>query len=106
MTWALPVIRRRAQLDWLLDHEDDIDADFLAIYGIDLEARDIGSRRYVQLAQRLPAFQGVMAARLAAEQHDTTPAPSSRARDTEDLELGEFQQQFPDLVSVSRVPQQ
>jgi hypothetical protein len=110
VTWALPLARRRAQLDWLLDHGDDLDADFLAIYGIDLEQQDIGGRRYVQLAQRITAYQGVMAARVAAEQdqHSSSgaPAPSSRPRDTEELELDEFQQQFPDLVSVSRVPQQ
>lgn len=109
MTWALPAVRRRAQLDWILDHQDDLDADFLAIYGIDLEQQDIGSRRYVQLAQRVTAYQGVMTARLADEQPVEAPAPSSRTRqqdEPEELELVEFNRQYPDVISFVRVPQQ
>jgi hypothetical protein len=42
---------------WVLDHLDDLDADFLAIYGIDLEQDDaISARRYFALAHRLPAW--------------------------------------------------
>lgn len=33
--------------------------------------------RFFQLAVRVPAYQGVMQARLAAQQHDQSPAPST-----------------------------
>jgi len=103
VSWAA----RCAQLGWLLDHQDDLDADFLAVYGIDLEQRDIGSRRYVQLAQRLAAFPGVIAARIAAEQQDgPAPRPAAAAAQTggrEEVDLMAFRLQFPGVVSMTRV---
>jgi hypothetical protein len=101
---------------WVLDHEDDIDADFLAIYGLDLEHVEITGPRYFALAHRLTAYQGVMAARVEAEREQrtpsrststaptrtsSTPAPTERG-DVTELSLTQFRAKFPGLVSVAQ----
>jgi hypothetical protein len=100
---------------WVLDHLDDLDADFLAIYRIDLEQDDaISARRYFALAHRLTAYQGVMAARVDEERDErpavsTTPtrtqtaAPQgSGSSETAEVSLTQFRAQFPGLVSVAQ----
>lgn len=103
---------RLEQVLWVLDHADDLDADFLAIYGIDLDTYDMDGPRYLALAHRLPAYQGVMAARVDEEREDT-PASSSPAQaaqayqppqaggDRREVSLTAFRVQFPGLVSVA-----
>lgn len=108
---------RIAEIAWVLDHQEDIDADFLAIYGIDLEQDDaISSRRYFALAHRLTAYTGVMAARAEAERDERQPSPSSTTStrtsstaapagrgtgEATEVSLTQFRAQFPGLVSVS-----
>lgn len=107
-------MERVAELLWVLDHQEDIDADFLAIYGLDLEHVEISARRYFALAYRLTAYMGVMAAVTEKERDQrqptsTTPtrtsstAPPSRqgAGETE-VSLTQFRAQFPGLVSVAQ----
>lgn len=108
-----PVVDRIAEVMWVLDHEDDIDADFLAIYGIDLDREDIPARRYFALAHRLTAYTGVMAARVEAEREEqqptsstptrtsTTPAPA-RGGETREVSLTAFRMQFPGIVSMGQ----
>jgi hypothetical protein len=92
-----------------------LDADFLAIYRIDLEQVDISARRYFALAHRLTAYQGVMAARVEAEREDrqptnttqtrtsTTAAPQGRgSSEKTEVSLTQFRAQFPGLVSVAQ----
>lgn len=105
---------RVSQVAWVLDHLDDLDADFLAIYGIDLEDTELSARRYFALAQRLPAYQGVMAARIEAEQEATqpdsntptrtssTPAPARGDSSVTELSLTQFRAKFPGLVSMAQ----
>jgi hypothetical protein len=93
---------------WVLDHQDDIDADFLAIYGIDLEQADVSAPRYFALAHRLTAYQGVMAARVDQEQDQTSstttrtsstqPAPQGGGENRE-VSLTAFRVMFPGIVS-------
>lgn len=52
---------------WVLDHLDDLDADFLAIYRVD-DIESLSGPRFLALAARTAAYQGVMAARIAAQQ--------------------------------------
>jgi hypothetical protein len=96
---------------WVLDHLDDLDADFLAIYGIDLDRQEISARRYFALAHRLTAYTGVMAARAEAEREDqpnstaptrtgSTPAPARGDNETHEVSLTAFRMQFPGLVSM------
>ena len=97
----------------VLDHLDDIDADFLAIYGIDLEQVDVPARRYFALVYRLTAYQGVMTARVD-EARDEQQAPSSstptrtsstpapeREQATE-VSLTQFRALVPGWVSVAQ----
>lgn len=97
---------------WVLSHLDDIDADFLAIYGIDLEQVDVPARRYFALAYRLTAYTGVMAARVEEEREQqpasTTPTRTSSTAqpvrqgggETTEVSLTQFRAKFPGLVSV------
>jgi hypothetical protein len=97
---------------WVLDHLDDLDADFLAIYGIDLDYSEISARRYFALAHRLTAYTGVMAVRAEAEREDqptsTTPtrtrSTSAPAQDdgVKEVSLTAFRAQFPWMVSMGQ----
>lgn len=112
--WLAAVYDRLDQIMWVLDHEDDLDADFLAIYRIDLEQVDISARRYFALAHRLTAYQGVMAARVEAEREEQRPAPSTTPTrtsstpapagrgDVTEVSLTQFRAKFPGLVSVGQ----
>lgn len=100
---------RTAQVMWVLDHLDDLDADFLAIYHIDLERDEISARRYFALAHRLTAYSGVMAARIEAERPAvrstptrTSSTPASTRGDETELSLTQFRAKFPGLVSVAQ----
>lgn len=96
----------------MLNHQRDIDADFLAIYGIDLEVRDMDGPRYLALAHRLSAYQGVMAARYEEEREESTPAVAAterpaatpapeRADGSTEISLTAFQFKFPGVVSMA-----
>ncbi len=85
-----------------------MDADFLAIYGIDLEHDEIDARRYFALAYRLTAYTGVMAARAENERESTTPTRTSstpapeRDDHSTELSLTQFRAKFPGLVSMGQ----
>lgn len=68
---------------WVLDHLDDLDADFLRFYRIDITQDDtVDPPRFFKLAYRLPAYQGVMAARVEAQREEAkTRSPSKALRD-------------------------
>lgn len=57
---------------WVLDHLEDLDADFLAFYRID-GIESLTGPRFLSLALRVFAYQGVMAARATAEQEARNP---------------------------------
>ncbi|WP_030168928.1 hypothetical protein [Streptomyces sp. NRRL S-813] len=112
---AQAIVERVEELVWVLDHQDDLDADFLAIYGIDLEQVEISARRYFALAHRLTAYTGVMAARVEAEREEREPsrptptrtsstaAPAGRGtNEVSEVSLTQFRAQFPGLVSVAQ----
>ncbi|MYS15165.1 hypothetical protein [Streptomyces sp. SID4982] len=94
---------------WVLDHEDDLDADFLAIYGIDLLEQEVPGPRYFALAHRLTAYQGVMAARVDEEREQPqsstsrthVEAPPHRQGDgaVKEVSLTAFRVMFPGVVS-------
>lgn len=50
---------------WVLDHLDDLDADFRVFYRID-DFEELSGPRFLALAVRAAAYQGVMAARVSA----------------------------------------
>lgn len=64
-----------------MDYWDDLVADFLVFYriglGCPLTIDDLDAPTFFRLAHRVPAYGGVMAARMAAQQQDTT-APTYR----------------------------
>jgi hypothetical protein len=110
--WREALAERFDQVAWVLEHEADLDADFLAIYGMDLAAYDITGPRDLALAHRLPAYQGVMAARVEEEREDSSAGggaapvveeyqPRGAGRDQSEISLTAFRVQFPGLVSMA-----
>lgn len=100
---------RTNQIAWVLEYERDLDADFLALYGIDLEEDTISAARYFALAHRLPAYSGVMAARVENEreqddaqpyQPSTTPAQAPPTGQPREVHLTAFRAEFPGFVSM------
>lgn len=103
----------------MLDHLDDLDADFLAIYGIDLRDpdADLSAEMFFARAFRLFSYRGAMREALQAEQEANEPAPAPHAaaprpvtprpavgepsgvdaEGTEWVSLDDMRQRFPDL---------
>jgi hypothetical protein len=101
---------RTEQIAWVLVYADDLDADFLAHYGIDLEEDDISARRYLALAQRTFAYSGVMSARADAQREAEEAAPSTpAARPETRTEPQQYQSvaalaaRYPDEIEIVRV---
>ncbi|HEY3689649.1 MAG TPA: hypothetical protein VGL46_05025 [Pseudonocardiaceae bacterium] len=65
---------------WVLDHLADLEADFLVFYRID-DIGELTGPRFLSLAIRVFAYQGVMAARAMAQQE--TASGSSRRNESE-----------------------
>lgn len=85
---------------WVLDHLADLEADFLVFYRID-DIESLTGPRFLSLAMRVFAYQGVMAARAMAQQETTSggnhrngtevrQVESSRAAITADPALGQL----------------
>lgn len=100
---------RTEQIAWTLAYERDLDADFLALYGIDLEEDNLSGPRYFALAHRLPAYSGVMAARVESEREDTeqrpaahaAPARRAAADEPREVPMAAFMAEFPGMVSMT-----
>ena len=108
--WTGGWTERTEQIVWVPDYERDLDADFLALYGIDLEEDTISAKRYFALAHRLPAYQGVMAARVENEREQddqqpyrpsTTPAQAPSTGQPREVHLTAFRAEFPGFVSMT-----
>jgi hypothetical protein len=73
---------RVEQVLWVVEYVDDLDADFLAIYGVD-DMLALSGRRWLTLARRLDAYEGVMARRL----RDLSQQPGGAATATTATEV-------------------
>lgn len=65
----------------MLDYLDDLEADFLAIYRVE-NMMQLPSAKFFRLAERLPAFKGVMQARVMEQNEEVkkvTEATSTRS---------------------------
>jgi hypothetical protein len=85
---------------WVLDHMDDLGADFLVFYRVE-DIESLTGPRFLSLALRVFAYQGVMAARAMAQQETTSggshrngtevrQVESTRAAITADPALGQL----------------
>lgn len=100
-----------AQIAWVLDHLDDLHADFRRFYGIDLDAEpELDGPRFFSYAQRVGVYGGVIAARIDEQQRDepgqVRPAAEHREQGEQRLELAAFRLAFPGLVDVARFEQE
>jgi hypothetical protein len=72
---------RVREVGWVLDYVADLEADFCALYRVD-DMLALPGPRFLRLAQRTPAYAGVMAARAEgirrAEEDQPTPARPAR----------------------------
>lgn len=66
---------------WVLDHLADLEADFLVFYRIE-DIESLTGPRFLSLALRVFAYQGVMAA-LAAAQMDNGTSKGTEVRQVE-----------------------
>lgn len=64
------MIERVEQIAWTLDHLDDLDSDFSVFHRAD-SFRSLPAPRMFALAQRLPAYGGVMSVR--AQDYEPDP---------------------------------
>jgi hypothetical protein len=73
---------RMRETGWVSDHIADLEADFLAHFGIE-DMLDVPGPRFLRLAMRTVAFRGVMRARaqalVDAEQQEHEPTPQAHA---------------------------
>ncbi|NUU26109.1 MAG: hypothetical protein HOV68_32105 [Streptomycetaceae bacterium] len=102
---------RLAEIAWVVDHLDDLHADFLAIWGINLDRDEPPPGwRFFPMCRRTFAYPGVMAALLAEEDrrheaqtdHRPVPTPARRApaagQQPREVSLEEIQRMHPDLI--------
>jgi hypothetical protein len=77
-------MERTGEVLWVTDHMDDLDADFRVFYRVEgIGEEDFGGMtgpRFFALAERTFAYEGVMAARQAAEQAERSPSSPTAAR--------------------------
>lgn len=100
------------QIGWVVDHLADLEADFLAIYHLDLNDDGLTGPRMFSLARRVFAYPGVMAARWEQEQQQGTQrAPNQPQRAPQEqigssdrvVDLAAFRANFPGLVSHTEI---
>jgi hypothetical protein len=78
-----------AQLQWVRDHLADIESDMSAIHRVD-DIWSMPGARFFRLAWRLPAYEGVMRARVM-QAHETprgAPQPARRAAPSRQVNPG------------------
>lgn len=107
-SWLDRLGARLHEVAWVLSHWDDLDADFLAIYGIDLEDCDLSGPRFFARAHRLSAYTGVMQARVEEGREEADDRPVARetpeapgGTDQHEVDLTAMRMQFPGLVSMA-----
>jgi hypothetical protein len=57
---------------WVLDHLDDLESDFSVFHRVD-DMYAMPAPRFFRLAERIAAYEGVMTARIRAEQAQEQP---------------------------------
>lgn len=58
----------------------------------------VGAKRFLQLANRLPAYQGVIANAMAAEQHAQQAAPSASPEQPQEVSIDDMNLMIPGLI--------
>jgi hypothetical protein len=64
---------------WILDHLEDLECDFQVFFGV-RNMYDLPAREFISKAMRMGAYTGVMAARIAAQQHREAESGSGPQR--------------------------
>lgn len=67
---------------WVLDHLPDLEADFLVFYRVE-DIESLTGPRFLSLALRVFAYQGVMAALAVAQQDNSTSRNGTEVRQVE-----------------------
>lgn len=82
---------------WTVDHLADIESDFSVFHRVD-DPLSLSGPEFFRKAHRLPAYSGVLAARVAA-QHERSGAGSGRSSGaTKSVPLELLMAQQPDLI--------
>src|SRR5690606_13969645 len=95
-----------SEVAWVLDHEADLDADFLRFFpqlGIH-PTEVLDGPRFFALARRVAAYGGVMAVRLQEHLKQSGPSVGGRSGHAarKQVSLTELVAQHPDLISRTK----
>lgn len=88
---------------WVLDHLDDLESDFSVFHRVE-DIYSMPGPRFFKLAYRIFAYEGVMAARIMAEQEKKRPSGSNKSnpppgrQDTRQVTLAQMQTLYPGIV--------
>jgi hypothetical protein len=97
---------------WVVDHLEDIESDFAVLHRVD-DPLSLPGPEFFRKASRLPAYRGVMRARVEAAQeraqHSYGGTPSSRsgqaprgAEPVQEVPLAQVYAMHPDLIERRR----
>ena len=90
---------------WTVDHLADIESDFAVFHRVD-DPLTLAGPEFFRKAYRLSAYSGVLAARVAATQTRSGPAPSSGrggrrgGESPKQVSLTQFRALHPDLIEM------
>jgi hypothetical protein len=82
----------------VLDHLEDIESDLSVFHRID-DPWSMPGPRFFRFVMRLPAYAGVMAARVVAQQEK--PGTGRSTEERKSVELSDIERLHPDLVERS-----
>lgn len=83
---------------WVLDHLEDIESDLSVFHRIE-DPWSMPGPKFFRFALRLPAYAGVMAARVAAEQDRSGTGQSTK--DRKEVPLSQVESVHPDIIERS-----
>lgn len=84
---------------WTVNHLADIESDFSVFHRVD-DPLSLSGPRFFRMAHRLPAYSGVLAARVAnAQRRSGASTPGARGGETpREVSLNQVMAQHPDLI--------
>lgn len=88
---------------WVVDHLADIESDFSVFHRVD-DPLSLAGPEFFRKAYRLPAYPGVLAARVVAQETRSRPdhgAPRAGSGEpAKEVSLTMMRAQFPDLIEM------
>ncbi len=87
---------------WVLDYVNDLESDFSVFHRVD-DIFEMDGPRFFRLAVRLPAYAGVMAARVANLHEEQPTRGRASAEHSNVVDLAQFSAAHPGLIERKKV---